>query len=62
MQLEAQRDALLAAMSAPDYYTTHSAQEIKGQNEAVQDLDNQINRGYQRWEELEEKKTAAENQ
>ena len=62
MQLEAQRDALLAAMSAPDYYTTHSTQEIKGQNEAVQDLDNQINRGYQRWEELEEKKTAAENQ
>ena len=62
MQLEAQRDALLAAMSAPDYYTTHSAQEIKGQNEAVQDLDNQINRGYQRWEELEEKETTAENQ
>ena len=46
MQLEAQRDALLAAMSAPDYYTTHSAQEIKEQNETVQQLEEQINLGY----------------
>ncbi len=61
MQLEAQRDALLAAMSAPDYYTTHSAQEIKEQNETVQQLEEQINLGYQRWEELEEKKTLVES-
>lgn len=61
MQLEAQRDALLAAMSAPDYYTTHSAQEIKEQNETVQQLEEQINLGYQRWEELEEKKALAES-
>lgn len=62
MQLEAQRDALLAAMSAPNYYTTHSAQEIKEQNETAQQLEVQINQGYQRWEELEEKETTAENQ
>ena len=62
MQLEAQRDALLAAMSTPDYYTTHSAQEIKEQNETAQQLEVQINQGYQRWEELEEKETTAENQ
>lgn len=61
MQLEAQRDALLAAMSAPDYYTTHSAQEIKEQNETVQKLEEQINLGYQRWEELEEKKALVES-
>ena len=61
MQLEAQRDALLAAMSAPDYYTTHSAQEIKEQNETVQQLEEQINLGYQRWEELEEKKALVES-
>ncbi len=59
LQLEAQRAALLAAMSAPDYYTTHSAQEIKEQNETVQQLEEQINLGYQRWEELEEKKKDA---
>lgn len=62
MQLEAQRDALLAAMSAPNYYTTHSAQEIKEQNETAQQLEVQINQRYQRWEELEEKETTAENQ
>ena len=61
MLLEAQRDALLAAMSAPDYYTTHSAQEIKEQNETVQQLEEQINLGYQRWEELEEKKALVES-
>lgn len=61
MQLEAQRDALLAAMSAPDYYTNHSAQEIKEQNETVQQLEKQINLGYQRWEELEEKKALVES-
>lgn len=61
MQLEAQRDALLAAMSAPDYYTTHIAQEIKEQNETVQQLEEQINLGYQRWEELEEKKALVES-
>lgn len=61
MQLEAQRDALLAAMSAPDYYTTHNAQEIKEQNETVQQLEEQINLGYQRWEELEEKKALVES-
>lgn len=61
MQLEAQRDSLLAAMSAPDYYTTHSAQEIKEQNETVQQLEEQINLGYQRWEELEEKKALVES-
>lgn len=61
MQLEAQRDALLAAMSATDYYTTHSAQEIKEQNETVQQLEEQINLGYQRWEELEEKKALVES-
>ena len=61
MQLEAQRDALLVAMSAPDYYTTHSAQEIKEQNETVQQLEEQINLGYQRWEELEEKKALVES-
>ena len=61
MQLEAQRDELISAMNAPDYYSSHSAQDIKQQTEALQNLETEISQGYQRWEELENKKALCEN-
>lgn len=61
MQLEAKRDELISSMSAPDYYTNHNAQEIKEQTELLQNLEAQINQGYQRWEELENKRTFIES-
>ena len=60
MQMEADRDALIEAMSAPDYYSSHSAQQIKEQTEAIEKLNTQINAGYERWDELESKKALAE--
>lgn len=60
MQMEAERDALIEAMSAPDYYSSHSAQQIKEQTEAIEKLNTQINAGYERWDELESKKALAE--
>ena len=38
MQLEAKRDELISLMSESDYYSTHSPQEIKEQNEKIQFL------------------------
>lgn len=61
MQLEAQRDELISAMNAPDYYSSHGAQDIKQQTEALQNLETEISQGYQRWEELENKKALCEN-
>lgn len=61
MQLEAERDELISSMNAPDYYTNHNAQEIKEQTELLQNLEAQINQGYQRWEELENKRTFIES-
>lgn len=61
MQLEAERDELISSMNAPDYYTSHNAQEIKEQTEFLQNLETQINQGYQRWEELENKRALAES-
>ena len=61
MQLEAERDELISSMNAPDYYTSHNAQEIKEQTELLQNLEAQINQGYQRWEELENKRALAES-
>lgn len=61
MQLEAERDELISSMNAPDYYTSHNAQEIKEQTELLQNLETQINQGYQRWEELENKRALAES-
>ena len=60
MQMEADRDALIEAMSAPDYYSNHSAQQIKEQTEAIEKLNIEINTGYERWDELENKKALAE--
>ena len=60
MQMEADRDALIEAMSAPDYYSSHSPQEIKEQTEAIEKLNIKINAGYERWDELENKKALAE--
>lgn len=60
MQMEAERDALIEAMSAPDYYSSHSAQQIKEQTEAIEKLNIEINTGYERWDELENKKALAE--
>ena len=62
MQLEAERDELISLMSEPDYYSTHSPQEIKDQNEKIQSLENKINQSYLRWEELENKRSFVENQ
>ena len=42
MQMEADRDALIEAMSAPDYYSSHSPQEIKEQTEAIEKLGDTI--------------------
>lgn len=61
MQLEAERDELISSMNAPDYYTSHNAQGIKEQTELLQNLETQINQGYQRWEELENKRALAES-
>ncbi len=61
MQLEAKRDELISSMNTPDYYTNHNAQEIKEQTELLQNLEAQINQGYQRWEELENKRTFIES-
>ena len=60
MQMEADRDALIEAMSAPDYYSNHSAQQIKEQTKAIEKLNIEINTGYERWDELENKKALAE--
>ena len=62
MQLEAKRDELISLMSESDCYSTHSPQEIKEQNEKIQFLENKINQGYLRWEELENKRSFVENQ
>lgn len=62
MQLEAERDELISLMSESDYYSTHSPQEIKEQNEKIQFLENKINQSYLRWEELENKRSFVENQ
>ena len=62
MQLEAKRDELISLMSESDYYSTHSPQEIKEQNEKIQFLENKINQSYLRWEELENKRSFVENQ
>jgi len=62
MQLEAKRDELISLMSESDYYSTHSPQEIKEQNEKIQFLENKINQSYLRWEELENKRLFVENQ
>ena len=56
MQLESERDELISAMNAPDYYSSHSVLEIKAQTETLQNLETEITQGYQRWEELENKK------
>ena len=61
MQLEAERDELISSMNAPDYYTTHNVQEIKEQTEFLQNIEERINQGYQRWEELENKRVLIEN-
>ena len=61
MQLEAERDELISSMNAPDYYATHNVQEIKEQTEFLQNIEERINQGYQRWEELENKKVLANN-
>ena len=61
MQLESERDELISAMNAPDYYSSHSVLDIKTQTETLQNLETEITQGYQRWEELENKKSLCEN-
>lgn len=61
MQLEFERDELISAMNAPDYYSSHSVLDIKTQTETLQNLETEITQGYQRWEELENKKSLCEN-
>lgn len=61
MQLEAERDELISSMNTPDYYTSHNTQEIKEQTEFLQNLETRINQGYQRWEELENKRALVES-
>lgn len=61
MELEAERDELISSMNAPDYYSSHNAQDIKKQTEKLQNLESEITQGYQRWEELENKKMLCEN-
>lgn len=61
MELEAERDELISSMNAPDYYSSHNAQDIKKQTEKLQNLKSEITQGYQRWEELENKKVLCEN-
>lgn len=61
MELEAERDELISSMNAPDYYSSHSVLDIKTQTETLQNLETEITQGYQRWEELENKKSLCEN-
>lgn len=55
--LESERDDLLGEMNSGDFYTKHDAQSIKDYTERFQNLEKEISLGYQRWEELENKKS-----
>ena len=60
IMLESERDDLLAEMNSGDFYTKHDAQSIKDHTERLQNLENEISQGYQRWEELENKKALSQ--
>lgn len=61
MQWETEHEAAIAAISAPDYYTTHTPAEVKVDAERLQILETQIAEGYTRWEELEAKRALIES-
>lgn len=60
IMLESERDDLLGEMNSGDFYTKHDAQSIKDYTERFQNLEKEINLGYQRWEELENKKALSQ--
>lgn len=57
--LEAEQTDLINAMSAPDYHN-QSVDKLKADKERAQQLEEEIATSYQRWEELEEKKSTLE--
>jgi len=57
--LEAESEALLAAMSSPDYHK-RSIEEQKADKERSAQLPSLIESLYRRWEELSEKQSLAE--
>lgn len=61
MQWEAEHEEGIAAISAPDYYTSHTPLEIKADADKLQELEDNIAKGYARWEELEAKKALIES-
>ena len=60
IMLESERDDLLGEMNSGDFYTKHDAQSIKDYTERFQNLEKEISLGYQRWEELENKKALSQ--
>lgn len=60
IMLESERDDLLGEMNSGDFYTKHNAQSIKDYTERFQNLEKEISLGYQRWEELENKKALSQ--
>ena len=61
IQWEAEHEEGIAAISAPDYYTSHTPLEIKADADKLQELEDNIAKGYARWEELEAKKALIES-
>ena len=59
MNLEQERDNLVAKMSEADYYSTQSPEAIKADGERVQAIENDLVEKYARWEFLEQKKELA---
>ena len=59
-QLEADREALIAQMNDPAYFSSSCAETIKLDADRLQELERVIEQKYERWDELESKKQLAE--
>jgi ATP-binding cassette subfamily F protein uup len=59
MNLEQERDDLVAKMSDVDYYSTQTPEAIKADGDRVQSIESELEEKYARWEFLEQKKELA---
>lgn len=60
MNLEQVRDTLLAQMNEADYFSRCTPEEIKANADKLENLQVEIDQGYQRWEVLETKRMQSE--
>ena len=60
MNLEQERDDLVAKMSDVDYYSTQTPEAIKADGDRVQSIESELEEKYARWEFLEQKKELAQ--